>query len=65
MFTKLYPRVKIYGDLVHAESCWITDKKIISNSNSNRELPHGFDTIQLHTSIRLELYYLNKHKWWK
>ena len=63
MFRKLYPRVKISGNLTLTISHWITDKKVVSDNN--RELPDEFNIIQLHTGTRLDLYGLNKYKWWK
>ena len=65
MFKKLNPEVRIRGALNPVVLPWITDKKIISNSDVDMELSHDFNTVQLHTHSHIDLYNLNKHIRWK
>ena len=63
MFKKIYFSVTILGTLNHTVSHCITDKKIISHSNT--QLSTNFNTIQLHTPNHLNFRNLNKDEWWK
>ena len=63
MFRKLYPRISICGNLTLTISHWVMDKKIVSDNN--RELPHYFNIMQLHTGTRLDLYNVSTNGWWK
>ena len=58
MFTKICTKVSIYGNVIRGVPYWVTDKKVVTNSNTY--LPNTFDIIQLHTP-----YDLNKCLRWK
>ena len=53
MFRKLYPKVRIRGGLRLDVPRWVINKKVITNNNT--QLPHNFNTVQLHTPDNLDL----------
>ena len=63
MFRKINSVVIIHRKSVREVPHWITDKKAVTNNNT--QLPDEFDILHLYTPNDLELYYLNKYKWWK
>ena len=60
MFRKLCLKVKILEVLNHTVPCWVAEKKVVTDSNT--QLPYDFNIIYLRTDT--QLYDLNKDRWW-